>query len=271
VVVADNSGTYDGPGRVVATGANLGFGGGCNAAVAALAADTDIAILHNPDVDAEPAVLRALAARLSAQPSGGLLAPAVREEGGRRGGGFHWPRLRRELALAVLEATGVQHRRRRRERGRAGPVAHVAPPVATFGSGALLAVDVAAFRAVGGFDERFFLYLEDADLWRRVAEAGFAVGFAPDLEVRHVSGTGSPLGTLDRAALRWVGVELFTAVHGRRGAWVLHRIAHLLPAVVAAGRGCGTARLVLGRWLRLRPPTDVAASVSPARRASAGR
>jgi N-acetylglucosaminyl-diphospho-decaprenol L-rhamnosyltransferase len=42
-----------------------------------------------------------------------------------------------------------------------------------------------ALEAVGGFDERFFLYEEDADLCRRVRAAGWRVVFTPAAEVRH--------------------------------------------------------------------------------------
>ena len=270
VVVADNSGTYDGPGAVVDPGGNVGFGAGVNAAVASLPPGPGTVVLHNPDLDADPDTLRALATRLAAQPRPGALAPAVLEPGRLRTAGFRWPQLRREAPLALLEATGLQARRRRRPRARAA--SDVEPsPEATFGSGALLALDLGAFRSVGGFDDRWFLYLEDADLWRRLRDAGRTVGFAPDLVVHHASAEGSPMADLDRAALRWVGIELFAAVHGRRGAWVLHRLVHLVGAAIAALRGGRVARVVLGRWLRLAGPAAVAEEVRRRHRARAAR
>lgn len=259
VVVADNSGTYEGPGQVVDPGGNVGFGAGCNAAIAALPPSCGVAILHNPDVDAEPSVLRELAARVAADGRGGLLAPAVREPGGVRPTGFRWPTAAREAVLALLEASGWQ--RRRRHRAAPGAVLPAASAGTTFGTGALLAVHLPAFRAVGGFDDRFFLYLEDADLWRRVDDAGWTVGFAPDLVVDHASASGSALGDLDRAVLRWVGVELFAALHhGAR--WRAFRLAHLGPVLLAAVRGSRPARAVLGAWVRGRSPEAVAAAVS---------
>jgi GT2 family glycosyltransferase len=42
-----------------------------------------------------------------------------------------------------------------------------------------------ALEAVAGFDERFFLYEEDADLCRRLRAAGWRVVFTPAAEVRH--------------------------------------------------------------------------------------
>jgi GT2 family glycosyltransferase len=42
-----------------------------------------------------------------------------------------------------------------------------------------------AFDAVGGFDEDFFLYMEDADLCRRIHLAGWDVDYLPDIRLRH--------------------------------------------------------------------------------------
>jgi GT2 family glycosyltransferase len=50
------------------------------------------------------------------------------------------------------------------------------------------------FEAIGGFDERFFLYCEDADLCRRVWDSGHAVRFVPAAEVSHVGGASSGTG-----------------------------------------------------------------------------
>jgi hypothetical protein len=41
------------------------------------------------------------------------------------------------------------------------------------------------FRALGGFDERYFLYYEDVDLCRRAAQRGLAVVYHPGVELIH--------------------------------------------------------------------------------------
>lgn len=45
--------------------------------------------------------------------------------------------------------------------------------------GAAIAIRGEAFEAVGGFDESFFMYFEDADLSYRLKAAGWQVHFAP--------------------------------------------------------------------------------------------
>ncbi len=47
-----------------------------------------------------------------------------------------------------------------------------------------------AFFKVGGFDEGYFIYFEDADLCRRLHLAGFKVGFDPSLTLLHNHGHG---------------------------------------------------------------------------------
>jgi GT2 family glycosyltransferase len=42
-----------------------------------------------------------------------------------------------------------------------------------------------AFREVGGFDPRIFLYMEDVDLCRRLREAGWMIRYEPAATVYH--------------------------------------------------------------------------------------
>jgi GT2 family glycosyltransferase len=58
-------------------------------------------------------------------------------------------------------------------------------------SGACFAIGRAAFIELGGFDERFFMYFEDADLCRRAKLAGMAVRYVPDAVVQHIGGASS--------------------------------------------------------------------------------
>ncbi len=58
-------------------------------------------------------------------------------------------------------------------------------------SGACFAIGRAAFLELGGFDERFFMYFEDADLCRRALARGWPVRFVPDARVRHIGGASS--------------------------------------------------------------------------------
>jgi GT2 family glycosyltransferase len=54
-------------------------------------------------------------------------------------------------------------------------------------AGMFLAFRREAFAAVGGFDERYFLYYEDVDLCRRLRTSGFDVRLVPGARVTHLA------------------------------------------------------------------------------------
>ena len=60
-------------------------------------------------------------------------------------------------------------------------------------TGAVLMLRRDVFREIGGFDETFFLYFEDADICRRVRELGLKVLYVPTTKVVHFG--GQSLGT----------------------------------------------------------------------------
>jgi N-acetylglucosaminyl-diphospho-decaprenol L-rhamnosyltransferase len=55
-------------------------------------------------------------------------------------------------------------------------------------SGSCLLLRGSAFDAVGGFDERYFMYMEDVDLGDRLARAGWQNVYVPAAEVLHDKG-----------------------------------------------------------------------------------
>jgi N-acetylglucosaminyl-diphospho-decaprenol L-rhamnosyltransferase len=154
--------------RVVATGANLGFAGGCNRGAAAAGA-TDALVFLNPDCLPEPGLLE----ELRRPPSGwsAWMGMVVLPDG-----------------ETVNTAGGVAHYLGLAWSGRFGrPVAEIPSEPAPVGflSGACMAVRREAFDEVGGFAEGFFMYVEDVDLSHRLRLAGHAFGLLPAARVRH--------------------------------------------------------------------------------------
>lgn len=52
-------------------------------------------------------------------------------------------------------------------------------------SGAFMVTQTSLLRSVGGFDPRYFMYMEDMDLGREIQKAGYLTMFDPSLEVYH--------------------------------------------------------------------------------------
>ena len=179
VIVVDNA-SRDGTPDVVRAAApqatvveskeNLGFAGGCHAG--ARASRAPLVFLLNPDAVPAAGCLDALRACAAERPGWGAWQALVTMADG-------------EL---VNTAGNVVHYLGFGWAGDIGrPVADVDPRPREVGfcSGAALVVRREAWDAVGGFDERYFMYGEDLDLSLRLRLAGWGVGIAPDARVAH--------------------------------------------------------------------------------------
>jgi GT2 family glycosyltransferase len=94
--------------------------------------------------------------------------------------------------------------------------------------------------ATGGFDERYFMYWEDADWCRRMAGAGFRVVCDPRAVVVHDEGAGR--GRSARQVLAFHrSAYLYFSRHHLQGAWRLLR-----PAARTALTLRGALTLVVG-------------------------
>jgi GT2 family glycosyltransferase len=90
-------------------------------------------------------------------------------------------------------------------------------------SGSCFLVRRDAFDEIGGFDERYFLYWEDADLCRRLRKAGWTIRFRPDARVVHVGARSSR--TVKPLAIRAFhrSAYLYYATHVAQSQWSARR------------------------------------------------
>ena len=193
--------------RVVHNEANIGFGPACNRGAAQ--ARGDALLFLNPDCELRPDTVAGLRAAMADTPAIGLFGVTVCDSEGvpARGNRRRDPTLRRALATA----SGLA-----RFEARCPALAGVERPPSPIStgiervdavSGACMALPRAAFDRVGGFDEAYFLHVEDLDLCRRLRDAGLGVAIVADLRVRHAQGSSSH----HRA--------LFVSRHKHRGMW----------------------------------------------------
>lgn len=90
--------------------------------------------------------------------------------------------------------------------------------------GACLFVPRVLFESLGGFDERYFLYMEDVDLGRRLAARGARIVHL-DAEVRHGGHAGASVPHQRQLDLLNRGRARYAELHHGRG------LAHLLSAL----------------------------------------
>lgn len=164
------------PFQILRSATNLGFSAACNLGVRSTSAP--YCLFLNPDAEATPEALRNLFSALKARPeaaaAGGPLMgrDGIEQAGGRR----YIPTLRSSVGLGPRPL-------------------HLEPftaptPVPAI-SGAYMLVRRSALQSIGGWDERFFLHLEDLDLCQRLGDAGWRILYVPNAPARHVKGACS--------------------------------------------------------------------------------
>lgn len=196
---------------VLTNATNRGFAAACNQAAAR--GDGDYILFLNPDTRIHPdALARAMAV---------LEAPSGRQIG--------------IVGLRLTDAGGVTQRTCGRFPGlldmvsRMLGLSRIAPALmggvrlvewphdvsrdVDFACGAALLVRRNVFEALGGFEERLFLYLEDADLSLRARAAGWRTHFCADAVVEHGCGwsTGDRRGW--RLAHSWRSLIVYARIH----------------------------------------------------------
>jgi N-acetylglucosaminyl-diphospho-decaprenol L-rhamnosyltransferase len=194
IVVVDNAST-DGSAaalhaavpeaRAVAAPGNVGYARGANLGIATTRAPV-VAVL-NGDLEVVPGVAAAMLAALDADPRLGAVGPRVLNLDG-----SVYPSARSDpgwfvalahAALGLVWPTNPWTRRYRQL-----DIDPTQARTVDWISGAALWLRREALDDVGGWDERYFMYMEDVDLCLRLRRAGWRIGFEPAGAVVHVQG-----------------------------------------------------------------------------------
>ncbi len=156
---------------IIQTGANLGYAGGNNVGIRyALDFGAPYVLVMNPDVELERRALTKLVRAAECHPRIGALSPVIRWKtkpdrvwfGGSR---IQWWRAR-ALHEYAAPASGSLH-------------------PSAWASGCCLFLSAECLKRVGVFEERLFLYWEEADLCQRILAEGYLVGVCPDADAFH--------------------------------------------------------------------------------------
>ncbi len=174
------------PEAIVVEQENRGFGAGNNAGMRA--ASGRWYLLLNSDAWLQPGALEALIAFAAAHPDAAVVGPRLLNPDGtlqRSVRGF--PSVWR-IATEYLFLRKLAPRSRALNAFYAGGFDHDTAREAEFLMGSVLFVRREAVEAVGGFDERYFMFSEETDWCYRLRAAGWKVWFYPGAEAVHVGG-----------------------------------------------------------------------------------
>lgn len=254
VVVVDN-GSSDGSTdalrddpavTVVDPGRNLGYSGAANLGIARTTAA--VVAVCNADLHVSPGAAGVMVRRLDEEPDLGAVGPLVREPDGEI-----YPSARRVPSVGDAVGHGLvglvkpdnPYTRRYRELD-ADPRQ---PRDVDWVSGAAIWLRRRALESVHGWDDGYFMYVEDVDLCWRLRGAGWRVAYEPGAEVVHVQGASTAhhpykmIAAHHRSLLRFAGKR-----------WHGWRRVLLVPAAAYLGVRAGLAMAVQA----LRPRSGIA-------------
>jgi GT2 family glycosyltransferase len=166
---------------------NRGFAAGIN--LAASRAQAPYLLLLNPDTIVDEPIVRVLAGWMAAHPDVGVAGAKVLNVDGtvqRSARRFPGP-----TTLIGGRSTWLTRAYPGNWFSRRNLIEADVPVDVDWVSGACLMTRRDVFESLGGFDESFFMYWEDADYCRRVSRAGYRCVYAPVASVRHVGGVSA--------------------------------------------------------------------------------
>jgi GT2 family glycosyltransferase len=254
VIVVDNASPDDSLGAVaglpvttVRSTRNRGFAAGCNLGVAH--ASAPYVLLLNPDARIAAPALDALAAVLDADATVGIAAPRILEQDGSLAHSQRrFPRRRSTFAQALF-LHRLWPRAAWTDELVRDPAAYEVAGSPEWVSGACMLVRRSTLEALGGLEERYFLYCEDIDLCARMHHAGFSVRFVPEAVVHHEGGASRPREEL--LALYARNRVRYARAHGGRAAAAteavgvaLGHVTHALAALARPAHRRGHLRAV---------------------------
>jgi N-acetylglucosaminyl-diphospho-decaprenol L-rhamnosyltransferase len=196
VVIVDN-GSTDGSAHVAATAHpdvrsieqdNRGFAAGVNTGICATTAP--FIFVLNPDAEVFEGTLDAFVKFAAERPRAGAIGPLVRNSDGTiYASGRNVPSVGTAVGHAFLGPFLPNNRFTRAYRGSGWD--RSSEREVDWISGSAMLLRRKALDEVGPLDERFFLYAEEVDLFKRLREAGWSVLYTPELEVIHEGGVST--------------------------------------------------------------------------------
>lgn len=169
--------------EILTLASNQGFGGGHNAVFQRYGKAADYFLICNPDISFNSGEVDTLYAFSQKEGAGLTIPKVIYPDGSLQHGCKLLPKphqlFMRRFCASLAQKTNHNYELRNADYDKV----FFAPSL----SGCFVLLSRAALAKTHGFDERFFLYLEDVDLSRRVCASGLPVRYCPYSTVVHES------------------------------------------------------------------------------------
>jgi GT2 family glycosyltransferase len=151
----------------------------------AFVGEAEAILILNPDLTVGPGAIAHLVARLSRAGTEGIVVPAIENPDGSIALSLRYePTLSRRLGDAVFGSKWPTRPSALSETVRNRRL-YLSPHRIEWATGAALLVSRTVSDRLGSWDERFFLYSEETDYFRRARDLGVQIWFEPAARVTH--------------------------------------------------------------------------------------
>jgi len=169
--------------KLIKSPKNLGFGGGNNLGVEN--ANGEYILIMNPDIFVNEDSVQKMVSYISTHPDVGILAPKLVYPDGQVQDSCRRLMKFSDLVIKRTPLRALPFLRKRVEKYTMQDFDHNQIQEVDLLVGACLLIPHDVYKKIGGFDERYFLFMEDFDLCREVRKAGYKVIYYPDVAVTH--------------------------------------------------------------------------------------
>ena len=164
---------------------NIGFGAGHNKAISRIEKASYFHLILNPDVVFQPTIFKELIQTLTSYPDLAMIAPRVLFPDG-----SFQNACRRFPTIGELVARRIPFLRPffsgKINRGEYKDIDISVPFFVEYLTGCFHLYKTEDLVKLGGFDERYFLYMEDVDICKRIDQIGKKKMYYPKEEIKHV-------------------------------------------------------------------------------------
>ena len=165
---------------------NIGFGKGHNSILHKLTSENKYHLILNPDVRFHPEILEKLVLKMESNESFSMIAPRVLNSNNEL---LYTARRYPSLFELIFRFLGIF--KKFTIRGEYKNQNHKQSFSPDFVQGSFMLFKTEDFLRLKGFDNRFFMYMEDVDICKRIDQLGKIKLFYPKVEITHTHRKGS--------------------------------------------------------------------------------